>query len=54
MNLQQLSLMSAIAVATFGVGCAATSIGPSQGEPTAQKKIAFHVIGLMKTKSGAT
>jgi len=30
------------------------SAGPSHGELSAQKKIAFHVIGLMKTKSGAT
>jgi len=30
------------------------SSGSSQVEPSAQKKIAFHVIGLMKTKSGAT
>ncbi len=28
--------------------------GLSVGKPSAQKKIAFHVIGMMKTKSGAT
>jgi hypothetical protein len=30
------------------------SANPSHGKPSVQKKIAFHVIGLMKTKSGAT
>lgn len=30
------------------------SSDPSQGEPSAQQKAAFHVIGLMKTQSGAT
>ena len=30
------------------------SAGPSQGKPSVQKKIAFHVLGLMKTQSGAT
>ena len=28
--------------------------GASKEEPSVQKKVAFHVIGLMKTKSGAT
>ena len=29
-------------------------VGASKEEPSVQKKVAFHVIGLMKTKSGAT
>ncbi len=30
------------------------SANPSDGVPLVQKKIAFHVMGLMKTQSGAT
>ncbi len=29
-------------------------VGASKEEPLAQEKVTFHVIGLMKTKSGAT
>jgi len=46
----------ALAMALFSMSTLGEppSTGPSEGEPSAQQEIAFHVIGLMKTKSGAT
>ncbi len=50
--------LSAFAVATALLSTSTLgeppSANPSHGEPSVQKNIAFHVIGLMKTKSGAT
>ena len=52
------SSLSAIALATalFITSSFAEppGAGVSKDEPSVRKKIAFHVIGLMKTKSGAT
>lgn len=49
--------LSALAVGVLiAASCFAEppSAGGSAKEPSVQKKVAFHVIGLMKTKSGAT
>lgn len=35
-------------------GSVPSASGHSKEEPLAQEKVTFHVIGLMKTKSGAT
>ena len=50
--------LSAMALATALLSTSSLAESPGAGaskeEPSAQEKITFHVIGLMKTKSGAT
>lgn len=50
--------MSAFVLATALLSTSSLAEGPGAGaskeEPSVHKKVAFHVIGLMKTKSGAT
>ncbi len=50
--------LSAFALATALLSTSSLAEGPGAGaskeEPSVHKKVAFHVLGMMKTKSGAT